>query len=297
MVELGTQSQKWTLLGFGEVAATLFAAGLRCARHMETSICLPTGRQPSEATRNRLDAFGLTATQEPKAVGDASVVISAVTPAAALKVAEDVVAYLNPDCIYVDMNSIARPTAMQIGCIVEEHGSRFVDAALMGPVPLLKLRVPIVLSGQAALDFHHLAQPLSLNTSVLSSRAGDASSLKMLWSVITKGSIALLAEALTAAYRLGLLDSLRELLAQEYGNTGSEAMILRMLRSTTQSGARRLDEMGEVKKTLQSVSVPAWTVETTLQWISELSTMTTARSARGVEEVVRAISEELDSES
>jgi 3-hydroxyisobutyrate dehydrogenase-like beta-hydroxyacid dehydrogenase len=297
MVGRNIQIQKWTLLGFGEVAATLFAASLQCTQNIQTSICLPTGRRPSEATRKRLNALELTATHEPGAVGDASVVISAVPPAAAVGVAEAVAAYLTPDCIYVDMNSIAGPTARQVGRIVEGHGARFVDAALMGPVPLLQLRVPIVLSGGGALDFHQLALSLGLNTSVLSSRAGDASSLKMLWSVMTKGSIALLAEALTAAHRLELLGPMRELLAQEYGNTGSEAMILRMLRSTTQSGARRLDEMGEVKKTLQSVSVPAWTVDTTLQWISELSAMTTARSAQSVEEVVRAISEELDSES
>jgi len=297
LVELNPRIQKWMLLGFGEVAATLFTLALSPAEGIETCICLPTGRQPSEATRKRLDALGLTAIHEPEAIGDASVVISAVTPAAALKVAEDVAAHLKPDCIYVDMNSISGPTEMQVARIVEEQGGRFVDAAIMGPMPILQLQVPIVLSGHAASDFHQLALPLGLNTSVLSSRPGDASSLKMLWSVITKGSIALLAEALTAAYRLGLLAPMKELLAQEYGNTGSEAMILRLLRSTSRSGARRLHEMYEVKKTLQSVSVPAWTVETTLQWISELSTMTTPSNAQNVEEVVRAISEELDSES
>ncbi len=296
-MELNPRIQKWVLLGFGEVAVTLFSLALSPAKGVEANVCLPIGREPSEATRKRLNALGLTAIHEPEAIGDASVVISAVPPAAARKVAEDVASHLQPDSIYVDVNSVSGPTAMQIAHVVEEHGGRFVDAAIMGPVPVLQLRVPIALSGRAAVDFHQLALPLGLNTSVLSSRPGDASSLKMLWSVITKGWIALLAEALTAAYRLGLLDQMTELLAQEYGNTGSEEMILRFLRSTTQSGARRLHEMSEVKKTLQSVSVPAWTVETTLQWISELSVMTTPRNAQTVEEVVRAISEELASES
>jgi 3-hydroxyisobutyrate dehydrogenase-like beta-hydroxyacid dehydrogenase len=241
--------------------------------------------------------LGVTAIYKPEAVSEASVIISAVPPAAARQVAAGVSPFLQPDSIYVDMNSVSGPTAIEIAHIVQGHGGRFVDAAIMGPVPVLKLQVPIALSGPAAEDFHRLAQSLNLNTTVLSSRPGDASSLKMIWSVITKGWIALLAEALTAAHRIGLLDRVTELLAQEYGKTGSEEMILRFLRSTTRSGDRRLDEMGEVEKTLQSVSVPPWTVKATVQWISELSGMTTPRSTQSVEEAVRAISEELDSQA
>jgi hypothetical protein len=115
----------------------------------------------------------------------------------------------------------------------------------------------------------------------------------MLWSVITKGTIGLYAEALTAAYRLGLLPELQKLLAREYGNTGAEAMVLRFLRSTTLSGARRLDEIEEVRKTLEAASVPAWTVQATASWIRELAEMKAPGSAQSVEEVIAAISQEL----
>jgi 3-hydroxyisobutyrate dehydrogenase-like beta-hydroxyacid dehydrogenase len=197
--------------------------------------------------------------------------------------------------MYVDMNSVSGPTVKQIAAVIEGQGGRCVDAAIMGPVPLMGRQVPIVLSGTAASDFNDVARCLGLNTSVLSMQVGDASSLKMLWSVITKGTIALLAESLIAAHRLDLLEPLRKLLAQEYGNTGSDAMILRMLRSTARSGARRLDEMDEARKTLESAAVPAWATESTKSWIQELCHMTDIGNPRNVAEVVRSISDELGS--
>ena len=92
---------------------------------------------------------------------------------------------LKPTAIYVDVNSVSHPTIEQIADAIESGGARFVDAAIMGPVPLLKLEVPINLAGNAAEDFHHYAKTLGFNTKILSSLAGDASTLKMLWSVMT----------------------------------------------------------------------------------------------------------------
>lgn len=201
--------------------------------------------------------------------------------------------FLSPATLFVDMNSIAGQTAVEIARIVEARGARFVDAAVMGPIPLMGVRVPIWLSGAAAGDFHDLATRHGLATTVLSARPGDASSLKMLWSVMTKGTIALLAESLTAAHRLGLVEPLLDLLSREYGNVGTPAMILRMLGSTAASGSRRLEEMREAAKTLEGVSVPSWAVEATVRWIAALSGMPGVPDAQTVPEVVRAVSDAL----
>jgi 3-hydroxyisobutyrate dehydrogenase-like beta-hydroxyacid dehydrogenase len=163
----------------------------------------------------------------------------------------------------------------------------------MGPVPLMKLAVPILVSGTAAREFHHLAGLQGLTTTVLSSQAGDASSLKMLWSVMTKGTIALLAESLTAAHRLGLLEPLLGLIGQEYGNTGTPAMVMRMLRSTAASGDRRLVEMQEARRTLDGAAVPSWAVEATMRWIAALNGMPGVADGQTVPEVVRAASDAL----
>jgi 3-hydroxyisobutyrate dehydrogenase-like beta-hydroxyacid dehydrogenase len=230
-----------------------------------------------------------------KALPGSEVIVSAVPPASALEIAQDVAQHLSPGSLYVDMNSVSGPTVKQIDAVIEARGGRCVDAAIMGPVPLMGCQVPIILSGSAALEFDAISKAFGLNTSVLSMQVGDASSLKMLWSVITKGTIALLAESLIAAYRLDLLEPLRELLAQEYGNTGSDAMIRRMLRSTVRSGARRLGEMDEARKTLESAAVPTWTTVSTKSWIQELASMAGAENSKSVDELVQSISDELGS--
>jgi 3-hydroxyisobutyrate dehydrogenase-like beta-hydroxyacid dehydrogenase len=226
---------------------------------------------------------------------DAQVVVSAIPPALALATAQDVAQHLGPDCLYVDMNSVSGPTAKQIATVIKGRGGRCVDAAIMGPVPLMALQVPIILSGAAAPAFHDIVEGLGWNTSVLSLQVGDASSLKMLWSVVTKGTIALLAESLIAAHRLGLVEPLTRLLAEQYGTTGSEAMLLRMLGSTVRSGSRRLGEMDEAGKTLESAAVPGWTVEATKMWIRELSRIPDMESGLSVAEMVQSISDQLGS--
>jgi 3-hydroxyisobutyrate dehydrogenase-like beta-hydroxyacid dehydrogenase len=220
--------------------------------------------------------------------------MSLVTPDAALDAARTVAPHLETGAFYVDCNSIAGRTARAIAEVVEAHGARFVDAAVMGPVPLQRLQVPIWLSGAAAAEFHDLAVRRGLNTTVLSERPGDASALKMLWSVMTKGTIGLYAEALLAAHRLGLLPPMLEMIAREYGATGAPAMILRMLGSTAASGGRRLGEMDEARKTLEDAGVPPWTVEATVKWIAALNGLPDVADALSVPDVVKAASEALE---
>jgi 3-hydroxyisobutyrate dehydrogenase-like beta-hydroxyacid dehydrogenase len=156
-------------------------------------------------------------------------------------------------------------------------------------------QVPIILSGNAAVEFDGIARSLGWNTSVLSAEVGDASSVKMLWSVITKGTIALFAESLIAAHRLGLVKPLTKLLAEQYGITGSDAMLLRMLGSTVRSGSRRLDEMDEAMKTLESAAVPEWTTAATRLWIGELARMADIEHTGSVTDLVQSISDHLGS--
>jgi 3-hydroxyisobutyrate dehydrogenase-like beta-hydroxyacid dehydrogenase len=220
-------------------------------------------------------------------------VLSLVTPDAALEVARSIEAHLDAGTLYVDFNSIAGQTAQAVAEIVEGRGARFVDAAVMGPVPLQKLKVPIWLSGTAAHEFDDLARRQGLNTTVVSERAGDASALKMLWSVMTKGTIGLYAESLVAAHRLGLLQPMLDMIAREYGATGTSAMILRMLGSTAASGDRRLGEMEEARKTLEAAGVPSWTVAATAKWIAALNGLPGVAAAGSVPEVVKTASDAL----
>jgi 3-hydroxyisobutyrate dehydrogenase-like beta-hydroxyacid dehydrogenase len=283
---------RWVLVGFGEAASGLMAAGFLAGG--DVTVCLPFRRPPSARTAQRLAEHGVTPAVDPKAVRGADVVLSLVTPDAAVDAARAVAPHLGAGTLYVDLNSIARQTVLEISSIVEARGAGFVDAAIMGPVPLQRLAVPIWLSGGSAAEFHALATHHGLNTRLISGRAGDASALKMLWSVLTKGTIALYAEALIGAHRLGLLEPMLEMVASEYGATGTPAMVKRMLGSTAASGGRRLGEMEEARKTVESVGLPTWTVDATLKWIAALTGLPGVAEAADVPATVAAASDALD---
>ena len=294
MSAIENQTLKLTFIGFGEVAATLFDCAFAHKQGLAASVYMSPDKQPSAATNARLRGAGLSVSSSPGAISEATIVLSAVTPASAVTVAQSVSPYLKSGTFYVDVNSVSGQTILKIADCVERRGARCVDAAIMGPVPLYRNAVPIFLSGTAAEDFHSVAEALGLtNTSVVSKRVGDASSLKMLWSVITKGSIALFSESLIAAHRLGLLEQLRYLLKQEYGNTGSDTMILRMLGSSVGGASRRLDEMAEAARTLRAANVPPWVTETTIRWLLELSRMPAMHDAHDVAVLVDQISASL----
>jgi 3-hydroxyisobutyrate dehydrogenase-like beta-hydroxyacid dehydrogenase len=296
MQEVSSPSHTLAFLGFGEVAATFYQAGLQDIPGLEVKVCIPTDPSMWGISHELLANAGLTAHEDLEVLNQAMTVISLVPPAAALSVARKALPHLNTQMTYVDMNSIAAPTAHEIEEMVAQTGAHFVDAAILGAVPLHKMNVSIVLSGRAAHDFHSLALQWGFNTKVLSSRAGDASALKMLWSVITKGAIALFAEALVAAKRMQLDESLRDLLRQDFGHYGSDAMVLRLLRSTAEAGERRLGEMDEAQRTLAAMHVPSWTIPATQKWIETLDGMDAAAKAQDVETVLKEISEALSDE-
>ena len=125
-----------------------------------------------------------------------------------------VAAWLRPGLCYVDL-STARPESLaRSAAFCEKQGVDFIDGAIMGSIALTGIRTPILLSGPAAEAGARLLEALGFRCSTLpSSRPGDASSLKLLRSLFTKGLEALTVETLLVAEAKGLRDRLLEQLA------------------------------------------------------------------------------------
>src|SRR2546428_2594441 len=84
---------RWTFLGFGEAAAT-FSTRLLHDKSLDITICLPNARAPSQDTLHRLEKAGLPASVAPDGISRSDVVLSLVTPAAALEAATAVAPHL-----------------------------------------------------------------------------------------------------------------------------------------------------------------------------------------------------------
>jgi 3-hydroxyisobutyrate dehydrogenase-like beta-hydroxyacid dehydrogenase len=279
-------SARWAILGFGEAAQVFVGSDL--LGPVVPTVILPGSRPISAVTAARLQESGINPQRDPADIAAADVVISLVTPGAAVDIAQLVAQYLRPGAMYIDANSITGQAARLIEEVITAHSGSFVDVAIMGALPLLRSSVPLYASGVAAPALASLLSDLGLRPRVISDRPGDASDLKMLWGVMSKGAIGLVAETLTAAERLGLTVPIRELLNQEFGRTGSDAMLLRMLESTARAGPRRLEEMAAIRDTLAFAGVPAFMVDGATAWIRLLSHGGAARDARDLDTAIKS---------
>lgn len=198
-----------------------------------------------ERTGRLCRAAGLETLASPADVaGECDVVLSLVTPDAAVTVAEEFCA-ARPRGIFVDMNSISPVTAARIAEICEMTDVRFVDGAVHGLASQLATRGQVFLSGEHAPAIAALFAGL-LPARVLSANTGDASTFRLLLSVISKGVIALFVEAGLTAERAGLLEPLLSSYHEMY--PGVMSIVDRILPTYPQHATRRAEEMREVER-------------------------------------------------
>lgn len=147
-------------------------------------------------------------------LSDCDLVVSAVTGSVSHDVVVSAGPWLQPGLCFVDL-STARPESLaRSAAVCEGRGAAFVDGAIMGAIALTGARTPILLAGPAADMAARLLGELGLRCSILPDSApGDASSLKLIRSLFTKGLEALTVEALLVADRRGLRERLLEQLS------------------------------------------------------------------------------------
>jgi 3-hydroxyisobutyrate dehydrogenase-like beta-hydroxyacid dehydrogenase len=190
------------------------------------------------------------------AIEGAQLVISAVTAGSALQVAEQAAAHLQPEQMFMDINSVAPATKQAASAAIEASGGQYVDAAVMAPVPPQRLQTPILLGGQRAQTLADWLTPLGFNIQVVADRIGVASAIKMCRSVMIKGLEALTTECLATARQYGAEARVLASLHKSFPGMGWDARQPHYLISrVAEHGRRRAEEMEEVAKTVADVGV------------------------------------------
>jgi len=243
------------LIGLGEVGSIL-AEELKALGAGELKAYDPLFAQPGSAPAAhaaRLDVQACASAAD--AVRGAHLVISAVTAAQDEAAALAAAPGLDPDAFFLDLNSASPAAKAAAGRAVEAAGARYVEAAVMSPVPGKGLKTPMLLGGPHAADFLAFAEPLGLSARVFSETVGQASAAKMCRSVMVKGTEALLGECLLAARHYGVeetvIGSLGDLLPDPDWRKKAVYMISRSLAH----GRRRAEEMREVARTVQEAGL------------------------------------------
>ena len=184
-------------------------------------------------------------------------VVSCVTGAMAVDLAEEAAPFLNAAHLYADVNTAAPRIKEQVAAIVEKSGAAFADAAMMGAIPAFLHRVPILASGSGAERFRQSMEPYGMNIRVVGEKPGQASAIKMFRSIFMKGLLSLFLEMLTATHRYGVDETVLGSIAESLdGVPFRETARLQMTKGAV-NAERMAHEMEEVIATLEGMGLPS----------------------------------------
>lgn len=243
------------ILGFGE-AGHRFAKDLSEAGLKEIYAYSRSGSKakPGDPAHNEAQAVGAKLVKTVRALCKQSDVIIALTPGkAAIAAARAVSKHVRPEQIYVDASSAAVKTMEQVAQMLEGKG-RFVDAAIMSPVPLNGIKGVIGASGAAAEEFRAQLAPFGMNVTVVGEKPGQASAMKLIRSVCMKGLSAVLMECLEAAHRYGVLEAAAADIAGSFDERPFMQNMKRYVCGTAVHAERRIHEMADVLSLLTSLN-------------------------------------------
>jgi 3-hydroxyisobutyrate dehydrogenase-like beta-hydroxyacid dehydrogenase len=245
------------VLGLGEagsrLAADLVAAGVDVRGFDPATAATPEGvaRAPDPAS----------------AVTGATVVLCLTTGSTAAAAAESALPGLRPGAIYADLNTASPRLKRDLATLVTGADVEFADVALLGPVPARGLGTPALASGTGAQTFADTFVPLGMTVDVVSDRAGDAATLKLLRSVFMKGLAASAIESLRAAEVAGHARWLERELAAVIG----EPLLERLLGGSRAHAARRVDEMEAARDLLLELGIEPRIAEASASLLAELA--------------------------
>jgi 3-hydroxyisobutyrate dehydrogenase-like beta-hydroxyacid dehydrogenase len=248
-----------TLIGYGEVgqilASDLRVVGLQGIRAWDIAFT-DTQSVPSRALAARVVRPCVNARE---AVADAQVVISAVTAAQSFEAAQAVAPALATGAYFVDLNSVSPEVKRRTAALIDSHGGRFVEAAVMAPVPPQRLGTPILLGGSHAEAFLPIARKLHFDGArMFDTELGRASAAKMCRSVIVKGMESLLTESLLTARYFGVESSVLASLQDVFSKHDWERQAHYMISRSLLHGRRRAEEMREVARTVSEAGIDPW---------------------------------------
>ncbi len=184
-----------------------------------------------------------------------NVLLSTVTADQAEVAAEQNVPHLTQQHIYADLNSVSPSLKQYIARLIETSGARFVEIAIMSPVPPHLHRAPMFLGGPHAQQLVGLLAPFGMKIEIISDQIGAASATKMCRSIVVKGLEALLFECVLAAVPYGVDERVFATLEETMPGMNWKRLASYMIGRVIEHGDRRARELEEVAETLRCIGV------------------------------------------
>lgn len=235
-----------SIIGAGQVGQC-YARALAQAGHTLHTLC---DIAPTPAMTTMADELGaeFTTTLGPW-LASADIVISAVFGHAALDVLTQSLPHMKPGAQFADFTTASPQDMERAADRAAEQNLAFTDVAIMGAIFIARDKTPLLCSGTGAKSIASFMSEWGAPARAIEGRAGDAMTLKLLRSIITKGLESLAVECLVAADRKNLRPALYEVLA-DVDSLPLTSFMGSMVRSHVVHAERRLVEVQEARQQL-----------------------------------------------
>ena len=255
-------------IGFGEAAEAISTGWGKPVAARATAFDIKTARPETAASpRERAARAGVRLLDDRAAtLAGASAVFCLVTADQAETAAGECAPLLARGAFWFDGNSCSPGAKRRAAARIEAAGGRYVDVAIMAPVYPKLHKVPLLIAGPHAEAAAHLLAGLGMNARIMGDAVGDASTIKMLRSVMIKGMEALSAECFLAARRAGVEDKVLASLTASNPETDWPVQGAYNLERMMVHGRRRAAEMREVAVTLAELGLPNGLAAATVDW-------------------------------
>jgi len=220
-------------------------------------------------------------------------VISLVIPSSAVQVARQVAAITNHAgrrLVYVDANSISPTAVNEITQMLRDSPVDFIDAAIHGRATHLRDRAVLYLSGPRAVDLASRLEPF-LRVNIVGPVLGQASALKMVLTVMSKGLVGLFVEAMIFARCLQFSDEAIE--GCRFFYPGVMEAIGRILPSYPQHAPRRAEELWEIGQVMLQMGLNPQVVRGVQKTVGALALMDWKQGCAGRQWTIAEIIEEV----
>jgi 3-hydroxyisobutyrate dehydrogenase-like beta-hydroxyacid dehydrogenase len=270
-------------LGFGEAGFEL-ARGLHSAGAAPIYACDKATPDPARSLwlRNRArEAGAIFLESVGEVIKKAEIILSVVTPEVSLSAAQEAAPHLRPGNVYLDLTSSFPEDMKAASALVEPTGTRFVDGAMMGALPLYGHKVLIYASGSYAGEIAQTLNEWGMNVQVVGKEPGQASAIKLILSIATKGFEALLVEMLLGARHYHVEEQVLFALNQFFIK-GLDSVVNRLVGSDAVHAGRRVEEMKSSVKLLEALGVDPIMGKATLQRLQWSASLGLSKHFKGI---------------
>ena len=263
-------------LGFGE-AAFHIAAGFR-DQGLEGlhayDVTLSASGERRVILDRRLAETGVTpAGSVEELLEKAQVIFLIILAKFAQSAALEALPHLTEEHLFCDLTTNRPAVKEALGKAFVERGVRYVDAAVMGAVPLYRHRTPTLVCGNGAERMVELMAPLGMDLTDVGPEPGKAVKMKLTRSVFVKGVEALTVEMLMTARRLGIDKEIVAGIEQSFQSLGFTKFCGQLVTSGVEHAERRSLEAKECQELEEELGLNSIMMEAAcrkLQWTAGL---------------------------